>query len=62
MTLNFEDLTIKQVREITESYKKNFEIIQKQEDEIKLLRIKYPNKVSKTNSDFSAEKLVEDLK
>ncbi len=62
MTLNFEDLTIKQVREITESYEKNIEIIHKQEDELRLLKIKYPNRAAKLNSDLNAEELVEEIK
>lgn len=63
MTLNFENLTIGKIREITESYEKNIEIIQKQEDELRLLKIKYPNKITRLNSEnFNAEELVEDLK
>ncbi len=62
MTLNFENLTIEQLKKITESYEKNIEIIQKQEDELRLLKIKYPNKAAKLNSDLNAEELVEEIK
>ena len=62
MIPNFENLTIEELRKITESYEKNIEIIQKQEDELRLLKIKYPNKTAKLNSDLNAEELVEELK
>ena len=56
MTLNFENLTIGQLRKLTEDYKQL-------DKENKILKVKYPNKISKIPSDdISAEELIEGLK
>jgi len=56
MTLNFEDLTIGQLRKITEDY-------ERLKVENTKLKVKYPTRVSELHfKNISAEKLVEGLK
>lgn len=55
----FENMTIADLRKLTEDYKKCQDIIAKQEKTIEMLKIKYPNK--KLDDDCDINKILEDL-
>ena len=55
----FENMTIADLRKLTEDYKNCKEIIAKQEKTIEILKIKYPNK--KVDDDLDVNKILEDL-
>ncbi|KKM94841.1 hypothetical protein LCGC14_1194190 [marine sediment metagenome] len=59
MTTQFEDLTIGQLRKLNEEYPKLQDLIKKQEEDIKLLKIKYPNKSLK--QDQTAEEVLGEI-
>lgn len=60
MTTQFEDLTIGQLRKLNEEYPKLQDLIKKQEEDIKLLKAKYPNKSLK--QDQTAEEVLNSIK
>ena len=56
---NFESLTIGQLRKLHEEYPRLQNLIEKQEEDIKLLKIKYPNK--SFQHDQTAEEVVGEI-
>lgn len=54
----FEHMTIADLRKLTEDFAKCQEIIAKQEETIKLLKIKYPNKIV-DEEDYDINKFLE---
>lgn len=54
----FEHMTIGDLRKLTEDYKKCQDIIAKQENTIKLLKAKYPNK--QVGEEFDLNKIIEE--
>ncbi|KKN59047.1 hypothetical protein LCGC14_0546020 [marine sediment metagenome] len=59
MKLNFDDLTIGELRKLHEQYPKLESLLKKQEQDIKILKTKYPNK--SIDKDQTAEEVVEEL-
>ena len=55
----FENMTIGDLRKLTEDYGKALDVIQKQEETIKKLKIKYPNKDA--GEDVDLNKLISEL-
>lgn len=58
MIKQFEHMTIGDLRKLTEDYLKCQDIIAKQEETIKLLKIKYPNKIV-DEEDYDINKFLE---
>lgn len=56
---DFEGLTIGQLRKLTEDYSKMQDIIKKQEETIKKLKIKYPTK-NVDDNDFNMDKFLKE--
>jgi hypothetical protein len=54
---DFENMTVGQLRKLTEDYAKCQEIIEKQRSTIEKLKIKYPN--AKIEEDFDLNKIIE---
>lgn len=55
----FENMTIGDLRKLTEDYKKCQDIIAKQEETIKLLKVKYPTK-NVDEEKFDINKIIEE--
>lgn len=55
---DFENMTVAQLKKLTEEYQRCQEIIQKQDETIRLLKAKYPTK--KTGDELDLDKLIQE--